>query len=114
MLETAEYFKNKGNELYKQRKFEEALKHYDLAIEKDPTDISFLTNKGAVYLEMGEYEMCLQVCQKAIDMRLEVKADFTKVAKEYNRMATCYIKMKIIIKPKIFKKIRKATISIFF
>ncbi|KAJ1607326.1 putative stress-induced protein sti1-like protein [Cryptosporidium canis] len=100
MTETAQYYKNKGNELYKQKKFDDALIQYDLAIERDPNDISFLTNKGAVYLEMGKYELCLEVCQKALDKRFEVKADFVKVAKAYNRMASCYIKMNELQKAK--------------
>ncbi|KAF7457897.1 tetratricopeptide repeat domain containing protein [Cryptosporidium felis] len=100
MTVTAEQHKNKGNELYKQKRFEEALAEYDLAIEKDPDEITYLTNKGAVYLEMGKYELCLEVCQKALDKRFEVKADYVKVAKTYNRMASCYIKMNEFLKAK--------------
>lgn len=37
--------KSKGNEAYKARRFEDALKYYDAAIELDDGDISFLTNK---------------------------------------------------------------------
>lgn len=37
--------KAKGNEAYKARRFEEALTHYDAAVQLDDSDISFLTNK---------------------------------------------------------------------
>ncbi len=37
--------KEAGNAAYKARKFEEAVAHYDKAIELDETDISFLTNR---------------------------------------------------------------------
>ncbi|EEA07498.1 TPR repeat-containing protein [Cryptosporidium muris RN66] len=100
MSSQAEFHKTKGNELYKQHKFEEALAEYDKAIELDPTEITYLTNKGAVYLEMGEYNKCLEVCQRALDIRYEVKADYSKVAKTFNRMASCYIKMNELQKAK--------------
>eukprot|EP00922_Rhytidocystis_sp_ex-Travisia-forbesii_P039410 GHVS01058597.1.p1 GENE.GHVS01058597.1~~GHVS01058597.1.p1 ORF type:complete len:572 (-),score=92.44 GHVS01058597.1:60-1775(-) len=86
----AEGWKLKGNDLYKQRKFEEALQAYDKAIETNPSDIAYHSNKGAVYIEMGEYEKCIAECQKAIDKRYESKASFDKIAKVYNRMAVCY------------------------
>ena len=38
--------KEKGNAAYKNREFEEALQHYDKALELDPTNITFLTNKA--------------------------------------------------------------------
>ena len=37
--------KEAGNAAYKQRQFEEALRHYDRALELNDKDISFLTNK---------------------------------------------------------------------
>jgi stress-induced-phosphoprotein 1 len=37
--------KEAGNVAYKARKFQEAIAHYDRAIELDDTDISFLTNR---------------------------------------------------------------------
>ena len=38
--------KEAGNAAYKARQFEEAVVHYDKAIELDETDISFLTNRS--------------------------------------------------------------------
>ena len=43
--------KELGNAAYKQKKFEEAHAHYDKAIELDPKEISFLSNKAAVFFE---------------------------------------------------------------
>ncbi|KYK62692.1 tetratricopeptide repeat domain containing protein [Toxoplasma gondii TgCatPRC2] len=85
----AEELKQKGNELYKQKKFEAALEAYDEAIEKNPNEILYLNNKAAVYMELGDYDKCLAECQKALDKRYECKADFSKVAKVYCRMAAC-------------------------
>ena len=38
--------KTKGNEAYKKKDFEAAIEHYDKAIELDPTNITFYTNKA--------------------------------------------------------------------
>lgn len=47
--------KEKGNAAYKKRDFSTALVHYDKAIELDPTNVTFLTNKA------GKLDKCLVV-----------------------------------------------------
>ncbi|EKX73407.1 conserved hypothetical protein [Theileria equi strain WA] len=89
----ANNFKEEGNKFYKQKKFAEALEMYEKAANLDPENLLIENNKAAVYLEMGEYEKCLEVCNKAIDRRYDVVADFVVVSKIYNRMAACYTKM---------------------
>ena len=42
--------KEKGNEFYKKKEFESAITHYDKAIELDPVNITYLTNKAGTYL----------------------------------------------------------------
>ncbi|KAJ6701553.1 TPR REPEAT CONTAINING PROTEIN [Salix koriyanagi] len=46
--------KELGNAAYKKKEFEKAIEHYTRAMELDDEDISFLTNRAAVYLEMGK------------------------------------------------------------
>ncbi|KAK4338293.1 hypothetical protein RND71_042780 [Anisodus tanguticus] len=46
--------KEAGNVAYKKKDFETAIQHYTKAIELDDEDISFITNRAAVYLEMGK------------------------------------------------------------
>lgn len=53
--------KELGNAAYKKRQFEAALEHYGRAIELDATDITFRTNRAAVYLEMGKVVAMLLV-----------------------------------------------------
>ncbi|CRH03809.1 Hsp70/Hsp90 organizing protein, putative [Plasmodium relictum] len=89
-----EEHKLKGNELYKQKKFEEALKEYDEAIKVNPNDIMYYYNKAAVYIEMKNYEKSIETCLYAIENRYNFKADFNQVAKLYNRLAICYVNMK--------------------
>ena len=38
--------KELGNAAYKKKEFPEALQHYDKAIELDPDNITFMTNKA--------------------------------------------------------------------
>lgn len=86
--------KLKGNELYKQKKFEEALKEYDEAIKVNPNEIMYHFNKAAVYIEMKDYEKSIETCNYAIENRYNFKAEYSQIAKFYNRLAITYTKMK--------------------
>merc|ERR1719387_1315853 len=70
----ADEFKSKGNELYKAKKFEEALVEYDKAIAIVPDDLVYHNNKNAVYIEMGPeyYDKVLESCQSLLDRRYEM------------------------------------------
>lgn len=78
--------KDQGNDCYKKKDFENALKHYQKAIDHDPTDITFYTNMAAVYFEQKEYEKCIKECEKAIDVGRENRADFKLIAKAFTRI----------------------------
>lgn len=78
--------KDQGNEFYKKKDFENALKHYQRAIDHDSTDITFYTNMAAVYFEQKEYEKCIKECEKAIDIGRENRADFKLIAKAFTRI----------------------------
>jgi hypothetical protein len=43
--------KELGNEAYKKKEFETAIGHYNKAIELNPSDMTFLTNRAAVFFE---------------------------------------------------------------
>lgn len=51
--------KEAGNAAYKKKDFEGAIGHYTKAMELDDDDISFLTNRAAVYMEMGKVDFSL-------------------------------------------------------
>ncbi|GFY84559.1 pleckstrin homology (PH) and lipid-binding START domains-containing protein [Actinidia rufa] len=61
--------KEKGNAAYKKKDFEAAIQHYAKAIELDDKDISFLTNRAVVYLEMGQSSDVFEQEQNVIASR---------------------------------------------
>eukprot|EP00923_Selenidium_pygospionis_P014045 GHVN01024210.1.p1 GENE.GHVN01024210.1~~GHVN01024210.1.p1 ORF type:complete len:190 (+),score=46.51 GHVN01024210.1:334-903(+) len=90
----AEELKLKANELYKSRKFDEALIEYAKCIELYPKEISYHLNRAAVYLEMGEFDMCIAECQDVLNRKSELGADFSSISKAFCRMAVCYERQK--------------------
>ncbi|VDK47568.1 unnamed protein product [Anisakis simplex] len=85
--------KELGNAAYKKKEFDNALSHYDKAIELDPTNITFYSNKAAVLLEQQKYEDCIQLCQKAVEVGREQRAEYTLIAKALTRIGNAYLKM---------------------
>ncbi|KAJ0105957.1 hypothetical protein Patl1_18563 [Pistacia atlantica] len=85
--------KEEGNAAYKKKDFEKAIAHYTKALELDDEDISYLTNRAAVYLEMGQYEECIKDCDKAVERGRELRSDFKMIARALTRKGTALVKM---------------------
>ncbi|GFZ06973.1 stress-inducible protein [Actinidia rufa] len=85
--------KETGNAAYKKKDFEAAFQHYTKAIELDDKEISFLTNRAAVYLEMGKYDECIKDCDKAVERVIELESDFKMIARALTRKGTALAKM---------------------
>jgi len=84
--------KQLGNENYKKRNFDEAIKHYEAAWDLYK-DITYLNNLGAAYFEKGDYQACIDTCTKAVEEGRQMFADFKLIAKSYARIGTAYEKM---------------------
>lgn len=84
--------KEEGNKLYKNKEFEKALAAYDEAIAIDPTNMTFLSNKAAVYFTQKKYDECIEVCLKAVEVGKEFRASFEDRAKALTRAAKAYQK----------------------
>lgn len=67
-------FKNKGNELYKVRKFDEQIGQYDLQIAKCPNDITYYNNKCAVLLELGKFDECEKLINEILEKKYEMNS----------------------------------------
>ena len=59
--------KERGNALYKEKKFSEAIAAYDEAYKLDK-NMMFLNNKAAVLIEMGQCTEAIALCMEAIEV----------------------------------------------
>lgn len=80
-----------GTASYKKRNFDEAIEHYTKAWDLYK-DIVYLNNLGAAYFEKGDYEKCIETCQKAVEEGREMLADFKLIAKAFGRIGSAYEK----------------------
>ena len=76
----AEELKQRGNELYKQQKYAEAIEQYGKALDFSIDDPVLLSNRSVAYWKLGDYGNALKDAQKCI----AVKPDWVK---GYLRMA---------------------------
>ncbi|OAP56294.1 hypothetical protein AYL99_09473 [Fonsecaea erecta] len=90
--EEAENEKKLGTESYKKRKFDEAIEHYSKAWDLHK-DITYLTNLGAAKFEKGDYQGCIEACEKAVEEGRAMLADFKIIAKAFGRIGSAYEKM---------------------
>jgi stress-induced-phosphoprotein 1 len=89
--EAADKEKALGTENYKKRNFDEAITHYTKAWELYK-DITYLNNLGAAYFEKGDYDKCIEACEKAVEEGREIYADFKLISKSYARIGSAYEK----------------------
>jgi tetratricopeptide (TPR) repeat protein len=66
--ETGEFWKNKGNDLYRAKDYKAAADAYGKAIGIDPTNASLYTNRAAAYLMATMLPQALSDCEKAISI----------------------------------------------
>lgn len=86
--------KDAGTAAYKSRDFPTALAAYSRAIELDPDNMSFLTNRAAAHLEFGDIDAAIEDCKKAIseNSQRNLRTDFKIIARAYGRMGNAYLK----------------------
>ena len=85
--------KELGNAAYKAKNFDVALEHYDKAIALDGEDISFITNKAAVYFEKGDFDSCVKACDDAVEKGRELRVDYKLVGKAMTRKGNALVKL---------------------
>ena len=82
----AEELKAIGNENFKKKNYEEALKCYNEAIQLYPKELTLFLNRAGVYHEFKEYKKVIEDCQYVIENTF----DFTKKGRAYGRMGFAY------------------------
>jgi stress-induced-phosphoprotein 1 len=70
-----------GAEAYKARDFGKAITHFTKAMELYEKDLSFVTNRAAVYFEQGDYDAAIKDCELAVERGRQYRADFKMIAK---------------------------------
>lgn len=81
-----EVLKNKGNERYKQGRFEEALAFYDRAIALDSTKATYRSNRSAALIGLGRLVEALVECKEAIRLDPSYQRAHYRLAKIYVRL----------------------------
>ncbi|CAM0906680.1 unnamed protein product [Alopecurus aequalis] len=85
--------KEAGNASYKKKDFETAIQHYTKAMELDDEDISYLTNRAAVYIEMGKYDECIKDCDEALERGSQLPGNSKMVARALTTKGTALAKL---------------------
>ena len=85
-------FKEKGNKLYKEHKFDEAIEMYNKAWDLHK-DITYLNNRAAAEFEKGEYETAIKTLEEAVEQGRHLRADYKLIAKAFARIGNSYIKL---------------------
>jgi tetratricopeptide (TPR) repeat protein len=67
-VKTADEWNNKGNALYELKRYEDAIKAYDKAIELNPKYTDPWNNKGLVLHKLKRYEDAIKAYDKAIEL----------------------------------------------
>eukprot|EP01102_Stenamoeba_stenopodia_P015776 TRINITY_DN5429_c0_g1_i1.p1 TRINITY_DN5429_c0_g1~~TRINITY_DN5429_c0_g1_i1.p1 ORF type:complete len:268 (+),score=76.49 TRINITY_DN5429_c0_g1_i1:233-1036(+) len=82
--------KEKGNKLFAQKKWKEAIEAYNKAIKLDPTEAAFYSNRSAAYMGMGDYNSALKDAEECI----KVKSNW---AKGYYRKGMALVSLKRLL-----------------
>ncbi|KAF1742864.1 hypothetical protein MXB_4176 [Myxobolus squamalis] len=84
--------KDIGNQLFKKRKFEDAIVHYEKAKDLDSSTILYDLNISAVLLEQKKYDECIKLCEELIERARATNEPFKNIAKAFFRMGNAYLK----------------------
>jgi stress-induced-phosphoprotein 1 len=82
--------KSQGNEKFVAKDFTGALEHYNKALELDPTNATYHSNRAAVYFRQKEYKQCIEECDRGIEVGKQHMAPFKLMAKLCVRKGQCF------------------------
>ncbi|EGR31769.1 stress-induced protein sti1 family protein, putative, partial [Ichthyophthirius multifiliis] len=83
----AEEHNEKAKELFKQGKYPDAMKEYDQAVKRNPSDPKYICNRGICYVKLLEFPTALKDFEHAIQLD-------SKYVKAYLKKGNCHHAMK--------------------
>ena len=75
---SAASFKDKGNTFLQAKQYDEAIQAYTEAINLDPTDHVFFSNRSAAYLSKGDASSALSDSQRCIELKKDWPKGYTR------------------------------------
>ncbi|KAN0063670.1 hypothetical protein ACQY0O_003719 [Thecaphora frezii] len=83
--------KERGNALFKSAAYAKAIDQYSRAIQLDPTEPAYLTNRAAAYMSLKMYKPALSDCRLANDLQSKLTEHGTAPPKTLVRLARCHL-----------------------
>ncbi|KAF4569510.1 hypothetical protein EYR40_008485 [Pleurotus pulmonarius] len=89
----AEKTKERGNVAFKEKRFSEAVELYTSAIDLNPNEPAYLTNRAASYMAMKRFRPALQDCQAALALQSSTPPPPSKTL---IRLAKCQLALGLV------------------
>ncbi|KAL9652207.1 hypothetical protein ABK040_013976 [Willaertia magna] len=83
MEEQAQQYKNEGNLYFKKKNFNKAIEHYSKAIELNPNNAIFYSNRCACYQQLNDFKNMILDAKKTIILDPNFTKGYTRLAKAY-------------------------------
>ena len=80
-IKTSHHWKYKGNDLVKEKKYKEALDCYSKAIEIDPNNPIFYSNRSAMHSKLNEFDQAIADAEIAISLKPDYAKAYLKKGK---------------------------------
>ena len=95
-IEEAKKYKDQGNAAFQAQNYEEALKHFTKAIELNPSDHVFYSNRSGCYASLKNYEKALEDADKCVSIKPDWGKGYQRKGlaefylNQYEKAATTY------------------------
>ena len=83
--------KNLGNKAFSAGNYDEALTHYEKAIELEPTNIVYYNNKATALIKQKKFDEAIELLNNAIEIGRSNHASYENIAKAYTKIASAQV-----------------------